>query len=116
MALLDATLNIGATAMQDSITHVSIHTALPNGSGSNESTAARQPITWATAANGDMVMTGGPIDFTGGAASGPATHVGYWSAVTVGTFRGFQPLTGDQTFNAAGEYSINALTENGSAS
>lgn len=114
MPLNDAILTIGAQAMQDAITHISLHTAQPDGSGSNESAAARQAASWDAAANGDMLLTTDEA-FTGGAASGPCTHIGFWSALTVGTFYGWLPLTGDQTFNAAGEYTLDSITISGSA-
>lgn len=115
MALNDTILNIGVAAMQAAATHAQIHTAQPSAGGSNEATSARQVITWVTAANGDMVATV-DLAFTGGAASGPATHIGFWSALTVGTFYGWLPLTGDQTFNAAGEYTHTGTTIAGTAS
>lgn len=115
MALNDTILNIGNAAMQTAMTHAQIHTAQPNASGSNESTATRQAITWVTAANGDLVATV-DLNFTGGAASGPATHVGFWSAAAAGTFYGWQALTGDQTFNSAGEYTLTGITITGTAS
>lgn len=112
--LNDALLTIGAAAMQAAATHGSIHTAEPDGTGSNQSAAARQVISWETAANGDMILT---VDeqYTGGAASGPATHVGLWSALTAGTFYGYFALDGDQTFNAAGEYTLTSITILGSS-
>ena len=114
MPLNDALLDIGGTAMKNAITHLSIHTAQPNASGSNESSAGRQAAGWgATGTGGDFSTTNRA--FTGGAASGPATHVGFWSASTAGTFYGYQPLTGDQTFNAAGEYTITTLTVTGTS-
>lgn len=115
MALNDTILNIGAAAMQTAMTHAAIHTAEPNGSGSNESTAAREAITWVTAANGDMVATV-DLAFTGGASGGPATHIGFWSASSTGTFYGWLPLTGDQTFNVAGEYTLTGISIPGTAS
>ena len=115
MAVNDTLLNIGANAMAAAATHIAIHTAQPDAAGSNQSTAARQAAGWATAANGDIAI-GSTLSFTGGAASGPATHVGFWSALTGGTFYGWQALTGDQAFNAAGEYNVTALTLAGSAS
>jgi hypothetical protein len=115
VALNDTILNIGNAAMQTAITHAQIHTAQPNTSGSNEAASARQAITWVTAANGDMVATV-DLNFTGGAASGAATHLGFWSASTTGTFYGWQALTGDQTFNAAGEYTVTGITITGTAS
>jgi hypothetical protein len=115
VALNDTILNIGNAAMQAAMTHAAIHTAEPNGAGSNQSSAARQAITWETAANGDMIATV-DVPFTGGASGGPATHVGFWSASTSGTFYGWYALTGDQTFNAAGEYTLTAVTITGTAS
>lgn len=115
MPLNDAILTIGAQAMSDAINFVQIHTAQPDGTGSNESSATRLAANWDTAANGDMLLTTDAA-FTGGAASGAATHVGFWSAVSAGTFYGYLPLTGDQTFNAAGEYTLDAITISGSAS
>ena len=114
MPINDALLNVGAGAMRTAASHLSIHTALPNASGSNESTAARKPANWgAVSGSGDFTATN--IAFTGGAASGPATHVGLWSAVTGGTFYGYFPLVGDQTFNAAGEYTVTSVSLDGSA-
>ncbi|MDF1596952.1 MAG: hypothetical protein P1T08_12810 [Acidimicrobiia bacterium] len=114
MPLNDALLNIGAAAMQGAATHLQIHTAIPDAAGSNEATSARQPITWEAAANGDMIALV-DLPFTGGAASGPATHVGFWSALTVGTFYGWLPTTGDQAFNAAGEYTVTGISIPGTA-
>lgn len=115
MALNDTILNVGNAAAQAAMTHMSLHTAQPDGTGSNASAAARQAITWVTAANGDMVITA-DLNFTGGTASGACTHIGFWSASTNGTFYGWLPLTGDQTFNAAGEYTVTGVTITGTAS
>jgi hypothetical protein len=115
VALNDTILNIGNAAMQTAITHAQIHTAQPNSSGSNEASSGRQAITWVTAANGDLVATV-DLAFTGGAGSGAAPYLGFWSASTVGTFYGWLPLTGDQTFNAAGEYTVTGITITGTAS
>lgn len=112
--LNDATVDIGNAAIQAVTTHAQLHTAEPNAAGTtNVATSARQPITWVTAANGDMIVTA-DASFTGGAASGPCTHVSLWSASTSGTHRGYFALTGDQTFNAAGEYTVTGITVTGS--
>jgi hypothetical protein len=105
-------MNAMADHLASIATHASIHTAAPNSSGSNESTAARQPIVWGAAASGDISITGSEA-FTGGAASGPATHVGLWTAITGGTFLGGFALTGDQAFNAAGEYTLTDVSLDG---
>jgi len=112
--LNDTILNIGNAAQQAAMTHMAIHTAQPDAAGSNQETSARQVITWVTAANGDIIATV-DLAFTGGAASGPATHIGFWSASSGGTFYGWLPLTGDQTFNAAGEYTVTGVTVTGTA-
>jgi hypothetical protein len=115
MPLNDTILNIGNAAAQTAMTHAQIHTGQPDAAGSLEATSARQAITWVTAANGDLVITADLV-YTGGASSGAATHIGFWSASGAGTFYGWLPLTGDQTFNAAGEYTITGVTITGTAS
>jgi hypothetical protein len=113
MPLNDAILTIGAQAMEDAIGKVSLHTAQPDGTGSNLSSAAKQAPTWDTAANGDMLLTV-DVAFTGGASGGACTHLGFWDTAGT-TWYGYLPLTGDQTFNAAGEYTLQAVTISGSA-
>lgn len=114
--LNDTLLNIGNAAMQNVATHAQLYTAEPNAAGTtNLTSAARQPLTWVTAANGDMVVTADAA-FTGGAASGACTYVGLWSALTGGTFYGYFALTGDQTFNSAGEYTLTGITITGISS
>lgn len=114
MALNDTILNIGANAMAAAATHASLHTAAPDATGSNQSAAPRKSVPWAAASGGDLALSG-PIAFTGGAASGPVTHVGLWSAASGGTFYGAFALTGDAAFNAAGEYNVTTLNLPGSA-
>jgi hypothetical protein len=117
MALLDPLLVIGANAMRTAITHIALSTADPGTSspGTNQSSAARQAANWATVtAGGDFSLTSA-LNFTGGALGGPVHSACFWTAVTSGTFYGSQPLTGDLFFNGAGEYTITALTVNGSS-
>lgn len=110
----DAALVIGAEAMADVITHLSLHTTGAVSSSSDESSAARQPVTWTVDGDGDA--TCGPIAFTGGASTGPVVRVGYWSALTGGTYYGGTLLTGDDAFNADGEYTVTSITETGTSS
>lgn len=107
-----AAIQAGTAGVAAVIAYCAIHTALPDVSGSNQSTAARQP-TGATSINGVITITNKA--FTGGAASGPATYLGLWSALTAGVFYGYHQLTGDQTFNAAGQYTLTSETITGSA-
>lgn len=112
--LNDAGLVIAANAVDTAITHLSIHVSGAVSSSANESTAARVAVNGTVDADGDITWIN--TNFTGGAASGPAIRVGYWTALTAGTYVGGSLLTGDQTFNAAGEYSLTTLTESSTAS
>ena len=113
MGLLDSLLNIGATAMGNAAPFLAIHTADPGATGLNPATSARVAATWPAPTGGDLVVVNKA--FTGGAASGPATHLGLWSLATGGVFYGSAPLSGDQTFNAAGEYTVTNATIAGSS-
>lgn len=108
--LNDAASVLAANAVDAAITHFSLHTTGAVTSSANESTAARVAVNGSVDADGDITFTG-PYNFTGGAASGPVVRVGYWSASTSGTYYGGVLLTGDATFNAAGEYSVTLVTE-----
>lgn len=55
-----------------------------------------------------------PHAYTGTPLDG-ATHALYFSASTAGTFYGFDALTGDQAFNAAGEYNLTSNTITGTS-
>lgn len=115
MPLTDATLNSLGTTLAGLCTHASLHTADPGATGANASAAARKAVTFSVDADGDLTLTG-TVAFTGGTANGACTHVGLWSALTAGTFRGGFALTGDLTFNSAGEYTLTGLTINGTSS
>lgn len=112
MPLSDSSLNFMADQWAGSVTEMSLHTADPGTTGTNESSAGRQvPAFSAATGSGDLSVSGAE-NFTGGAASGPCTHVGFWRGAT---WAGGFALTGDQTFNAAGEYSVTDFDLNGSS-
>ena len=113
MPLNDTLLNIGANAQAAAATHLALHTANPEPSGANPATSARVAATWPGAVTGDLTISNKA--FTGGAANGPVTHVGFWSAITGGVFYGSVALTGDTAFNSLGEYTITSLVVNGSS-
>ena len=113
MPLNNTCLDIGATAMRNAITHISIATANPEPTGTNQATSARVAAGWGAVANGDFSTSN--LNFTGGASNGPAQYACFWSASTGGVFYGSQALTGDQTFNSAGEYTITSLAANGAS-
>lgn len=116
MGLNVGVLDAAVDAATDLLLFASIHTSAPDATGSNEVTGggyARQAVAFdpATSAVASLDAT---LAFSG-PASGAATHIGFWSASSGGTFRGFKALTGDQAFNAAGEYEVTSVTVTGSS-
>jgi hypothetical protein len=110
----DTALNVGASAIAAAYPYLSLHTTGPVSSSTSESTAARVAASWPAPSGGDLAIVVGKA-FTGGTPSGPVVRVGYWSLATGGTYGGGALLTGDQAFNAAGEYTITGITENASS-
>jgi len=108
MALVDAgknrILDLGIAA---AITHLSLHTnAVGSGSGSEVTGGspayARKAASWAAAATGAAALNTQPVFDV------PATtvaRVGFFSAVTGGTYCGDAELT-DEVFAAQGTYTI----------
>ena len=113
MALADTALVIGATAIKNAITHMSLHTTGAVTSSTNESTAARVAVSGAVDGDGDITWSN--VAFTGGTPSGPVVRVGYWTAITGGTYHGGSLLTGDPTFNSGGAYTVTSVTETSTA-
>lgn len=114
MALSDAALTVGATAIKNAITHMQLHSAAPGAAGTTAAVGTRVASTGAVDADGDITWTN--IAFTGLTANQPVAYVSYWSASTAGTFHGSAALSGDTTANAAGEYTVTSITETSTAS
>lgn len=114
MPLNNTALNIEANALAGAALYLSLHSADPGSTGINETSAARVAAGW-PAASGSGDLTVSNKNFTGGAANGACTYVGLWSAATGGTFYGGFQLTGDLTFNAAGQYTLTSLLIDGSS-
>jgi hypothetical protein len=112
--LNETALNVEADALAAAAPYISLHSAAADAAGSNESAAPRVAAAWPAAVNGDLPIAG--KSFAGGDPSGPVVEVGLWSQQAPGgTFYGSFALTGDATFNAAGEYTVNQLVINGSS-
>lgn len=107
--MIEAGLNLAADQWGATAAWLSLHSADPTTLGDNETSAGRVSAGWGAASGGAITATN--KSFSGGASSGACTHVGYWSASTSGTFYGSRPLTGDQAFNAAGDYTVDSVTE-----
>jgi len=95
-----------------SITHASLHTANPDPSGGSEVTGgtpayARKSITWSAASAGSMSASNQPVFDVPPATT--VSHVGFWSAVTAGTYFGMADVT-DETFGAQGTYTLTSTT------
>lgn len=105
--------NSGKAAMLDAFGtaagFVSLHAADPGTSGTSEVTGgnpvyARKAMSWAAAATGSK-SSNAQIVFDV-PASTTISHLGYWSALTNGTFYGSRALDTNQTYPTQGTYTI----------
>ena len=107
MPLVDAGRNAMLSGgLGNAITHISLHSGDPSTTGANELTGgspayARKAVTWNAAASGLRTNSGAlvfdvPISTT-------VYHVGFWSAITTGTFYGYFPV-------GAASYAVQAAT------
>ncbi len=87
------------------VTHVSAHTAIPDADGSGEVSGgayARKSITYGGASAGAKDSTNQPeLDIPAGTT---VQAVGYWTAVTGGTFLGYTAVT--ETYTNAGTLTV----------
>jgi hypothetical protein len=104
----------GINAILEDGNEAVIWVAIGSGATSGDQTSAARVQLASSVASGVITATGVPYAFTGTPGAG-ATHALFFTAATAGTFLGFDALTGDQTFNADGEYEITALTITGSS-
>ena len=95
--------------MLDSLTvaYASLHTGDPSTTGANESTGgspayARKAVTFDAAAASARALN---ADVTFDVPASTITYVGYWTAVTGGTFHGSDAVT-NEIFAAQGEYKL----------
>ena len=108
MALENAGKHVMLDALAGVAIYASLHTALPNSSGSNEVSGgspayARKSITWNAASGGNLDNNANPVfDVPAGTT---ITHFGLWSASSAGTFYGSGDIT-DETFGGQGTYTL----------
>lgn len=110
MGLNAAALDIAGEAVAAAITHVSFHTGAPGAAGTtNVIAGGRFPID-VDSTNGNLSIAA-PVNATGLTAAAAVGYVGFWTAITGGTYLGdAQRTTGDAAVNAAGEYTLNSLS------
>lgn len=113
MALSDAALTTGATAIKNQVTHFGLHSGAPGAAGTNNVVGTRVANTGSVDGDGDITWSN--IAFTGLTANQAVAYVSYWSASTGGTYLGSAALTGDSTANSAGEYTVTSVTETSTA-
>lgn len=89
--------------------YASLHTADPGATGTSEVTGgspayARESITWSAAATGALTTSAQIVFDVPGSTT--ITHLGYWSAVTSGTFYGSRALSASEAYGGQGTYTI----------
>lgn len=105
---------LSGTNFTTQATHISLHTADPGTSGTNELSGgsyARQSIAFNAAASG-QADNAATITFDGPASSQTVTHVGLWTAASGGTFLWKGSLTSSKTFGSGDtlEFAAGAIT------
>ena len=96
----------------DGIDFASAHTADPTTVGDNEHTDGgagytREAITWAAASTASVGASNSPVFDIDGSTS--VTHIGFWSAVSGGTFYGSATVT-TEAFGGDGTYTLTSCT------
>jgi hypothetical protein len=105
MAWSTAGLNQRADATAALVTHISLHSADPGATGTNEVSGggyARLVPSYGSASGGVADLTAG-LDFST-PADQAVSHIGLWASATF--LGGFARTSGDAAANAAGEYTV----------
>lgn len=113
MPYTDACKNLMLDAF--GITHFSLHTDIPNSSGSNEVTGgspayARKAISFSSAATGSKAASTTP---TFDVPAGTVMFLGGWTAITSGTFLGWVPINGGSVKGVGTATTGDTITSNG---
>ena len=116
MPLTNQGLQDMALAFQGKYVYAQLHTAAGGAAHtSNVSAAGRVSVSWSVPVNDGDFDIASPLAFTGGAPSGPVYSVSLWNQLTGGVCGGEFLVTGDTSFNAAGEYTVTSIGLNGSS-
>lgn len=117
MPLSNAVMTVGANAIRSAIGGMQLHIGNPgDGGAANKSSAPMVAPSWTVVtADGDFSLTA-PASFTGATPNGPITYVSLWSTTSAGgIWYGNFALSGDLTADANGNYTVETLNLNGSA-
>lgn len=98
------------------ITHVSLHTDIPDDTGSNEATGgspayARKAVAFASPASGSMDKDATDPEFD--TPAGTYFYAGFWSADTAGTFLAYAPINGGTLKGVGTAATSDTITSNG---
>lgn len=104
----------GINALLEDGNEAVVWVGIGSGATAADQTSAQRRQLASTVSGGVITATGTPYAFTGANNAG-ATHALLFSAATGGTFYGFDALTGDANFSAAGEYNLTGLTVTGTS-
>lgn len=106
MALVNNAKHVMLDELATVAVFVSLHTADPGATGTNEVTGGsytREAITWNPASSGALDNDANPVfDVPAGTT---ITHVGLWSAASGGTWYGSDDIT-SEVFGSAGTYTL----------
>ncbi|KLO25906.1 hypothetical protein ABW16_21595 [Mycolicibacter heraklionensis] len=112
-------LVVASTALRSAVKGVQLHTGDPGiGASANRSSAApKAPNLGPVDSSGDFNLAT-PLQFTGCTRNGPIRYISLWSGTNLGaaTWYGNVALTGDQTADSYGNYTLESLVSNTSSS
>jgi hypothetical protein len=106
MALNDTSKNYMLNQLGSQIAYVALLTADSSGAeiSGGSPAYARKAITWNSASSGNLDSSNTPVfDVPGGVT---ITHIGFFSALTGGTYYGSSPLSASETFGSQGQFEL----------
>lgn len=119
MGLQDLDINAGVDTVTGRLAWVSLHSADPGSTGASEIAGGSPAYARKASGGWDPAATrvshiADAIDFDIPAAT-TVSHVGFWSAVTGGTWRGGKALSASEAFTGQGVYRLTDATLTGSS-
>jgi|SRR5690554_517176 len=111
MALNNNGLNALGDGLAGEVTHVSLHTSLPDDTGSAEvggGSYERVSVTWSSTAAGVLAASNQPVFDV--PASTTVAYLGLWDDASAGNFYGSIQLSDPETFGAAGTLTMDEIS------
>ncbi|ORA25158.1 hypothetical protein [Mycobacterium aquaticum] len=113
----DAAMTVGANAIRAAIGAAQLHTGNPGeGGAASKSSAAPVVPSWTVVTGPGNFSLAAPMAFTGATPNGPIKWLSFWSGTGPSAiWYGNWPLSGDQTADAEGNYTVTTFTLTGSS-